>query len=427
MPYIAKPTQRQLDWYEKELGVLIHYCMEIYEPTFRAYKTDAVRTVLAPEKITPTKLDPAQWVRAAASMGAKYAVLVANHCTGFSLWPTKVNDYCTRSLSWKNGQGDIVGEFIEACKHYDMVPGLYYSTGCNGYYNINDDLPHDYHADYYREYVRCVEEQVKELWTWYGPLFEIWFDGGIIPVAKGGPNLVPLLEKYQPDALCFQGPKNHPHNLRWVGTEAGLAPEDCWSTTNAGESRYDGTVSAEKNGIGEPDGKYFIPAETDTPNRSQRAFGGGWAWAAGQEHLVRTPEELLDCYIHSVGRNSNLLLGMSISTDGDFQDEAQLAAFGKLLRERFGTPIVTVGNCGQTVTLTVPADKTGRYLVLRENITEGQHVRGYRVLVNGTEVHVGQCIGHKRILPLDLAGGDTVTLELTQVLDGWAMRDVAIY
>ncbi len=427
MPYIAKPTARQLDWYEKELGVLIHYCMEIYEPAFRAYKTDAVRTVLAPEKIHPTKLDPAQWVRAAASMGAKYAVLVANHCTGFSLWPTRVNDYCTRSLSWRNGQGDIVGEFIEACKAYNIAPGLYYSTGCNGYYNINDDLPHDYRADYYRDYVRCVEEQVRELWTWYGPLFEIWFDGGIIPVEKGGPNLVPLLETYQPDALCFQGPKNHPHNLRWVGTEAGLAPEDCWSTTDAGESRYDGTVSAEKNGIGEPDGKYFIPAETDTPNRSQKAFGGGWAWAAGQEDLVRTPEELLECYIRSVGRNSNLLLGMSISTDGDFQDEAQLAAFGKLLRERFGTPIVLVENCGEATTLTVPAGKTGRYLVLREDITHGQHIRGYRVLVNGTEVYAGQCIGHKRILPLTLAAGDTVTLALTQVLEGWALRDVAVY
>ncbi len=427
MSYVAKPTERQLDWYEKELGVLIHYCMEIYEPSFRGYKTNAVRTVLAPEKINPTKLDPAQWVRAAAAVGAKYAILVANHCTGFSLWPTKVNDYCTRSLAWKDGQGDIVGEFIEACKKYGLEPGLYYSPGCNGYYNIDDGKPHDYHADYYREYVRCVEEQVKELWTWYGPLFEIWFDGGCISAEDGGPDLVPMLKKYQPDAVCFQGPKYYPHNLRWCGTEAGLAPENCWATTDDAEAWYDGTVSIEEAGIGNPDGKIFCPAETDTPNRSQQAFGGGWAWRAGEEHLVRTPEELLECYIRSVGRNSNLLLGMSISTDGDFQDEEQFIAFGELLKERFGTPVVTAENPDKAFDLTVPKEKIGRYLVLQEDITNGQRIRGYRVLVNGDEVYRGQCIGHKRILPLELSGGDVVAVEITNAVDGWTWRNVAIY
>lgn len=119
-------------------------------------------------------------------MGAKYAVLVANHCTGFSLWPTAENDYCTRSLAWKDGKGDICRDFIAACQKYDIKPGFYYSTGCNGYYDINDGtIRGEYRTEKYREYVRHVEAQVTELWTEYGKLFEIWFDGGVVDPKQG--------------------------------------------------------------------------------------------------------------------------------------------------------------------------------------------------------------------------------------------------
>ncbi|MCQ2433590.1 MAG: alpha-L-fucosidase, partial [Clostridia bacterium] len=170
--YTAKPTKELLAWQELELGVIIHYCMDIYNPDFKGYKTSAVRDGIPPERINPKNLDVEQWVRAAKSIGAEYAVLVTNHCTGFSLWPTKVNDYCTRSLAWKDGKGDICRDFIDACKKYDIRPGFYYSTGCNGYYNINDETIKDYTSRHYKDYVKQVEAQVTELWTQYGELFE---------------------------------------------------------------------------------------------------------------------------------------------------------------------------------------------------------------------------------------------------------------
>ncbi len=428
----AKPTSEQLIWQELELGVLIHYVMEIYDPTLTAaeLKSDKVREALHPSKINPSNLDPEQWVRSAWEMGAKYAVLVTNHCTGFSLWPTKVNDYCTRSLAWKDGNGDIVGEFISACKKYGLKPGLYYSVNANGYYNISDWDEHDYQAPYYQEYLRNVEAQITELWTEYGPLFEIWFDGGVLPAEEGGLQLEAILRKYQPNALCFQGPRRHPHNLRWVGNENGLAPEDCWATTNAGDVAYDGMTEDENAGIGNPDGKYYWPAETDTPNRAGNSYGGGWAWKNGESHLVRSPEELLDCYIKSAGRNSNLLLGMAINTDGQFEDEKQFIAFGKLLRETFGQAIVEK-ICGEneqrSIILNLPKDKSGKYLVIREKIDEGQHIRGFRILSDGEEVYSGACIGHKRIVPLDMKGGSAVTFEITDAIDGWKLRDIGIY
>ena len=99
---------------------------------------------------------------------------------------------------------------------HGLKPGFYYSTVCNGYYGINDSLPQDTRGKAYRAYVKKVEAQVKELWSSYGPLVEIWFDGGVIPPEEGGLDLMPLLQKYQPDAICFQGPKAWPHNVRWL-------------------------------------------------------------------------------------------------------------------------------------------------------------------------------------------------------------------
>ena len=413
----AKPTKQQLEWADMEIGVIIHYLMESYNPGFKAYKTDAVRTELSPDRFNPEKLDPEQWVRSAYELGAKYAVFVANHCTGFSLWQTKVNDYSCASMKWKDGKGDVFREFVDACKKYGIKPGVYYSTGCNGYYNINDEVRHDYFADYYQNYVKCVEQQVKELWSEYGEMFEIWFDGGIIPKEKGGPDIFPLLKKYQPDAIAFQGPPEYPHDIRWVGNEFGFAPENCWSSWNIGEDSG-----------GSPDGAYWHPAETDFPNRSNDAFGGGWAWKAGEEDKVFTPGHLLDCYVKSVGRNTNMLIGMAISTDGDFQDEQQFIAFGKLLKETFGTPITEIKNCkGNRFTLEVGKEKTVRYLTLCEDITDGHNITDFTVFADGEKIFDGECIGHKRIIPLGNLSAEKLEIVINKSYDEPLLNSISIY
>ena len=63
----------------------------------------------------------------------------------------------------------------------------------------------------------------------YGKLFEIWFDGGVLPVSEGGPDVAALLKKLQPDAVTFQGPVGTKSLIRWVGNERGVAPEECSS------------------------------------------------------------------------------------------------------------------------------------------------------------------------------------------------------
>lgn len=430
---MAKPTASQLQWADMELGVIIHYVISSYAPEGTvAYKTCEVRDKLPPSIFAPQGWDTDQWMGAAAAMGAKYAVFVANHCEGFSLWQTKVNDYSVASCSYQDGAGDVFRDFLASCKKFGIKPGVYYSTGCNGYYDINDDLNGEefWQSDKYKAYVKHVEAQVKELWSEYGEMFEIWFDGGIIPLEKGGPNLVPILEKYQPHAVCFQGPIGRVGNLRWVGNEDGLAPAECWSCTNVGAANYDGTTPDEEAGIGDPDGIFFCPAETDMPNRSHEACGTGWGWAPNQARYAFSKEYLLDCYVRSVGRNSNLLLGMGIANNGRFEDEAQFREFGQLLRDTFGEAackgrVLGTSQRVQSLQWDVPVDV--HYVVLRENMEEGHRIRGFRVLADGVQIAEGQCIGHKRILPVSLQQVHCITVEITRAVDDPLLRDIAVY
>ncbi len=429
----AKPTPQQLEWAEQELGVLIHYVMDIYNPTMNdKIKTKEVRTAMPASIFAPEGWDVDQWIRSAKEAGAKYAILVANHCTGFSLWPTKTDDYSVASCAYKNGQGDIIREFIDACKKYDLKPGLYYSTACNGYYGINDAYRQDYKSPEYQAYVRVVEQQVTEIWSQYGDLFELWFDGGNIPVSEGGPHTPDLVRKYQPNAVCFQGPEGHPHNLRWVGNENGLASGDCFSTITLGASRPELEYGEDRKLLasGDPFGNCWLPAETDMPNREACAYGGGWGWAENEQDKVYSPEHLLDRYINSVGHNSNLLIGMAIAKNGRFEDEQQFIDFGKLIEQTFGDGAKLAeakGTSAPVQTVTLDEAKPISYVVIREDITEGHRVLGFRVLIDGEEIFAARCIGHKRIVKVDGKVGKTVTVEITESRDTPVLRDIAVY
>jgi len=177
------PTKAQQEWADMELGVLIHYDIPVFSPDFDFRKRwgDPLDVSI----FNPTMLDTDQWLSTAAAAGAKYAVLVAKHCSGFSLWQTEAHDYSVKSSPWRDGKGDIVGDFIKSCKKFGIKPGLYYSVACNGYFCVdNPGTVLSGNEDEQKAYNEMVIKQVTELWTNYGELFEIWFDGGALPPEK---------------------------------------------------------------------------------------------------------------------------------------------------------------------------------------------------------------------------------------------------
>jgi alpha-L-fucosidase len=128
---IARPSPKQLEWADCEVGVIIHLDLQVFEPSYRFRKQWGYHP---PASIfNPKALNTDQWIEVAKEMGAKYAVLVVKHCSGICLWPSKASDYNIKNNPYKNGEGDVFREFITSCKKFGIRPGVYYSTICNAH------------------------------------------------------------------------------------------------------------------------------------------------------------------------------------------------------------------------------------------------------------------------------------------------------
>ena len=355
--------------------------------------------VPSPMLFNPTQLDTDQWIEIAKAAGAEYVVLVAKHGSGFSLWPSKAHDYSILNSPYLNGQGDIVSDFIGSCEKYGMRPGIYYHTGYNAYCQVDNPgkvLSGD--PEEQKRYNSTVIQQVTELWTNYGELFEIWFDGGIFSLEQGGPDIVPLLWRHQPKAVVFQGPKGTPSLARWVGNEQGKAPYPCWSTVR----NFTGDNECPTPGAGSAKGTVWAPAESDMPNRNHQ-----WIWVEDTDHLLYSVDDLLECYYLSVGRNTNLLIGMVVDNRGlvPEADVKQFTEFGRRIRRQFGKKIKDVCGQGETFTIDIGYPTQIDHVVVMENIAEGERVREYVIEAmvgrEWIEICQGFSIGHKRIERFD--------------------------
>ncbi|MEI8374342.1 MAG: alpha-L-fucosidase [Planctomycetota bacterium] len=222
---LPRPTPEQAAWQDLELGLFYHFDIPVFTD---GGEGDWQRQGhLDPSVYNPPKLNTDQWLEAAKAMGAGYTVFVAKHCTGFISWQSDAYPYGVRQSKWRDGKGDVVGDYVASCRKYGIKPGLYCSMWYNAYCDVFDNCtvkgvkePNDPKQVEYR---RRAERMVTELWGNYGPLTYIWFDGGTFPTEKGGPDLVPILKRLQPHAVTFQGPPDNPAgNTRWPGNEGGV-------------------------------------------------------------------------------------------------------------------------------------------------------------------------------------------------------------
>lgn len=153
------PTDAQRAWQQLGYGMFIHFGPNTYAATgwgdgkFPATKVDL------------TDLDTDQWARVAAEAGMKYAVLTAKHHDGFCLWPSKHTDY---SVKGATGARDVVGLFAESFRSAGLKVGLYYSLWDRNCPIYEDD-------DAYAAFMR---DQITELLSDYGPIVQVWTDGG---------------------------------------------------------------------------------------------------------------------------------------------------------------------------------------------------------------------------------------------------------
>lgn len=330
-PLGAIPSSRQLAWHALEYYGFLHFTVNTFTDREWGLGNES------PHLFNPSNFSATNIVETAQLGGMRGLILTAKHHDGFCLWPSRHTTHSVAASPWRNGQGDVVAELAQTCAAAGMKFGIYLSPWDRNHSAYG-------HADYIEYY----HAQLRELLSNYGPLFEVWFDG-----ANGGDGYYggtyerrnidnttyypwertfELVRELQPDACIFSdaGP-----DIRWVGNEHGIAGDPCWSTlTRAG--LFPGAADPALLNQGHRHGSDWVPAECDVSIRP------GWFYHAHEDQQVRTPENLLDLYLASVGRGANLLLNLPVAPTGRIHeyDRAALIAF-RQLRERLFTNDIT--------------------------------------------------------------------------------------
>lgn len=432
------PSAAQVAWHEMELNAFVHFTTNTFTDKEWGYGDED------PSIFNPTAFNADQWVTTFKDAGFRGVILTCKHHDGFCLWPSKFTEHSVKNSPFKK---DVVKEVAEACKRHGLKFGIYVSP-----WDRN-------HAQYGSpEYVQYYRNQLQELFTNYGPIFEMWFDG-----ANGGdgfyggkrearkinggtyydwPTTLNLVREAEPEVIFFSdaGP-----GVRWVGNERGVAGETNWNTITPD------TLYAGKGGIenllntGSENGTHWIPAEVDVSIRP------GWFYHAKEDSLVKTPEQLVEIYLTSVGRGSTLLLNIPPDRRGLIHenDVQVLTQWRALLNERFKTNLAADAKvnasavrgdskqfAGENVKDNNPetywalndSERSGtiefsfgeqrpvQYVLLQEYIKLGQRVKSFTIEAKTNDgwktIGAGTTIGYKRIIKVDPVEAGSVRISI---------------
>ncbi|MFW6162718.1 MAG: alpha-L-fucosidase [Planctomycetota bacterium] len=429
---LPTPLPRQRVWQDCEVGAIFHFDMPLFGDRGWNHR-DAIHKTWDPQRYNPTRLDTDQWAATAKAMGARYAIVTATHFNGFLQWQSDLYPYGVRQAPWREGKGDLVGDFVESCRQADIKPGVYLSCFRNAWWKV-DRYRVNYGKGGERQaaFARTCERMVEELCSRYGPLVQIWFDAGLIAPADGGPDVLPIVDQHQPHMVFYHSPQRREH--RWIGNEAGHAGYPCWATMPALESAeraHKGRLPGWRKLLahGDPDGSLWSPAMVDTVLRDHH-----WFWKPKTEGSIESLKRLVGFYYQSVGRNCNLVLGLTPAPDGlvPAPDVRRCEEFGREIRRRFAQPVAETQGEGSEVVLALP--ETGRidHVVATEDIAGGERVRAYVVegrVPSGqwAKLCEGVSIGHKRIQRFDPVEVAAVRLRITEVVGPPTIRRLAVF
>lgn len=449
------PTPQQIAYQKMELIGFVHFTVNTF--TDREWGNGDE----SPDLFHPTALNTRQWARVAQESGLRQLILTAKHHDGFCLWPSQFGEHTVKQSPYKAGQGDVVREFVDACREYGLKAGLYLSPW---------DRNHAMYGS--PEYLDYYRNQLSELLSNYGEISEIWFDG-----ANGGTGyyggayeerridretyyqwgqIFDLVKRLQPNILIFSdaGP-----DIRWIGNEHGFAGETNWSMIDAGKTVI-GAADTKYLNSGDPNGTNWVVGECDVSIRP------GWFYHQSQDSLVKTPQELVDIYYKSVGRNGLLLLNIPPDRRGLFHERdvqalktfksiidetfqvnlaqgAQVTADNTRLQHRKFSPANIVdadpesywaaddGVSQATLEIELPAEVLFDRIMIQEPIRFGQRISQFSVEaeLDGTwqKFAEGTTVGYKRLLRIKPVKAGRIRLILAESNNVPAISNFGIF
>ncbi len=246
------PRANQTAWMRMERTFFLHYGPN----TFHGVEWGSGRE--NPSLFNPTAFDAEQWMRAMKDASGKMVVLVCKHHDGLCLWQTRYTNHsvAAQSLARRQGRRGPRGRrsrarnttsssestsrppIFTSCGPIRRIPIRYYG---NRSPKLRSTIPTDpasfttdpskgrtppegsktytYEVD---DYNRYFLNQLYELLTEYGPIYEVWFDGAnpdrSVPETYDYAAWYDLIRKLRPDAIiACKGP-----DVRWVGNEGGV-------------------------------------------------------------------------------------------------------------------------------------------------------------------------------------------------------------
>lgn len=431
---LTLPTPAQVEWQDCEVGLIFHFDISVAAGRFDQ-SNNSYREVFDPQNYNPEKLDTDQWIQAAKDAGAGYAVFTATHFCGFMQWQSDLYPYGLKQAKWRNGKGDIVEDFVRSCHKAGIKPAIYLSTHRNAYWHVDNHYVNwgkGKGTKKQEEFNRVAEQMVKELCSRYGPLIEIWFDAGVKTPAEGGPDVLPIVEQYQPSTVFYSSSQRADH--RWIGNEAGHANYPCWTTMPGGYPlSHNAPGWRPILGTGDPDGSVWSPGMVDVPLRGANGIHN-WFWKPGQANGVYSPDQLTRMYEQSVGRNCNFIIGAPINPDGlvPEKDREHLAKFGKEIKQRYDNPIAETKGVGQKLTLELNGLINVNQIVLQEQIEFGERVRSFTIEGRTSDqawikLDEGISIGHKYIGKIKNTRVSALRLNIHETVKPPVIRRFAVY
>lgn len=435
------PTKNQLSALENEFIAFVHIGPNTFTQMEWGSGTED------PKVFDLKKLDTDQWCEAMKAAGMKMVILTVKHHDGFVLWQSRYTQHGIMSTNFKNGKGDILKELSVSCLKYGIKLGVYLSPADlyqienpEGLYGnlskqtkrtiprevagrpFKNKTKFEFVLDDYNEYFM---NQLFEILTEYGPIYEVWFDGAH-PKTKGGQKYnyaawKKLIAKVAPHAVIFGK-----EDIRWCGNEAGKTRTTEWNVIPYMENPDTMTYFPDltSNDLGSRQQLYkahylhYQQAETNTSIRE------GWFYRDDTRQKVRSADDIFDIYERSVGGNTTFLLNIPPNREGKFseRDVESLKETGKRIQETYGInllknakgPKEVLDNNTKTfllvnakhhneIVLTTPSPITFNRFLIQEAIkTHSERVEKHAVdaWINGEWKEIAQAtnIGYKRIL-----------------------------
>ena len=273
-----------------------------------------------PNFFDPEKFDAAAWVSLAKAAGMKYITITSKHHDGFAMFNTKQSDWnIVQRTPYKK---DVIGMLAAECHKQGLKFFVYYSQLD---WHSNDYFPRGRtgretgrpESGDWNKYLDYMDAQLTELFSNYGELGGVWFDGmWDKPDADWQlGRTYALIHKLQPGAMIGS---NH-HLTPFPGEDFQMFEKDLPGGHTSGFNK-DQTVST-------------LPLET------AETMNDAWGFNITDDHYKSVPQ-LIRLLVRAAGNNANLLLNVGPMPNGEIQPEfvTRLKAIGEWT-SRYGDAI----------------------------------------------------------------------------------------